>query len=82
MTKIWAIHSGGDWHDASAEYLVLPDGMNLEEEKKLWNEWYRREYCPALHDGKRPQFKTFTGQLREKGATDPSGDQLEVFQDD
>lgn len=82
MTKIWAIHSGGDWHDASAEYLVLPDGMNLEDEKKLWEKWYRDEYCRALRKGARPEFVSFTGQLRAKGATDPSKDQLEVFSDD
>jgi hypothetical protein len=25
MTKITAIHGGGDWADAAAEYLVLPE---------------------------------------------------------
>ena len=30
--KITAIHGGGDWCDASAEYLILPPGMDIEKE--------------------------------------------------
>lgn len=81
MTKIWAIHSGGDWADASAEYLVLPDGLSIEAEHKAWNEWYRNEYCPRLRAGERPEFRTLYGQLIAKGAREPRQDELEIYDD-
>lgn len=54
MAKITAIHGGGDWHDARAEYLILPDGMDIKAEHNEWRRWYECDYCSALLDGKRP----------------------------
>ena len=81
MAKITAIHGGGDWADASAEYLVLPDGMDIEAEHASWRVWYRTEYCPALHAGKQPEYVTLYEWLKRKGARDPGDDELHVFSD-
>lgn len=40
MTKIVALLGGGDWADASVSHLVIPDDMNLDEQKRAYGEWY------------------------------------------
>jgi len=86
MTKITAIHGGGDWTDASAEYLVIPNGVDVEEEMKKRREWYREEYCPALRalgrGDKHPEYVTLFDWLKRLGATEPSDKQLEIVCDD
>ena len=37
--KLVAIESGGDWADASVEYIVVPDDLDLEETYKEYNQW-------------------------------------------
>jgi hypothetical protein len=64
MPKIIAIHSGGDWYDASADYLVLPEGVNLDEERHLW-----QRNCRGM---------TFTEWLMKLGARNVTDDELEV----
>ena len=39
--KLIAIHGGGDWADASAEYLIVPKTLNISEEMERYNNWYR-----------------------------------------
>jgi hypothetical protein len=41
MAKITAIHAGGDWYDACAYYLVLPEGLNAEALYDKWIEFLR-----------------------------------------
>jgi hypothetical protein len=81
MAKITAIHGGGDWYDASAEYLVLPDGMDIKAEASAWRVWYDTEYCPALRANKRPEYVTLYEWLKRKGARDPGDDELQGFDD-
>ena len=81
MAKITAIHGGGDWADASAEYLVLPDGMDIETEHAAYRVWYRTEYFPAVDAGKNPKFVTLYEWLKQKGARDPDDDEFQVFFD-
>ena len=81
MTKIWAIHGGGDWADASAEYLILPPGLDIDAEDKAWHEWYHKEYCPQLRADMKPKFRTLVEWLKDKGAREPSTDELEIHSD-
>jgi len=74
--KIWALHGGGDWADASAEYLVLPEEVDIEAEAAAWKNWYRKEYCSDLGKIK---FLSFHEWLKKKGAREPSSDELEIY---
>ena len=47
MDRLVAIEGGGDWADASVDYLIVPDGVDIEEEKVKRRKWYRDVYCPA-----------------------------------
>ena len=73
MTKITAVESGGDWHDASVNHLVLPDGMVFEHECRKYRECDRSqaETFPSLH-----------AWLVARGARVPTDDELEVVSDD
>ena len=83
---ITAIHSGGDWYDASAEYLVLPDGMNISDQKGDWRKWYKEVYCDDLRrtnkeygNGGKVIYISFCEWLKNHGARDVTDDELEVF---
>lgn len=79
MTKITAIEGGGDWADASVEYLVLPDWMDIAKEHAAYNEWYNNSYCSdRIHH----KYKSFCKWLLERGAREPNDDELDVFCDD
>lgn len=80
--KITAIHGGGDWYDASAEYLILPEGMDFAQEKAAREKWYREEYCPALRRGEKPEYVSMCDWLRKRGAVEPTEAQLTVVWDD
>ena len=43
-TPIIAIHGGGDWYDASAQYVVMLNGAKVEEEKLAYENWYKNIY--------------------------------------
>ena len=79
--KITAIHGGGDWHDASAEYLILPEGMDYDAEAEAWRKWYRDEYCPSLRAGKPIKFIGTAEWLKKRGAIEPPAEMLEVVDD-
>lgn len=81
MAKITAIHGGGDWHDASAEYLVLPDGVDIAAEHAAWRAWYETEYCPGLRGGARVEYVDLVQWLKRKGAREPGDGELHVFYD-
>lgn len=49
---------GGDWADASAELLQVPDNITLEEAKTACYKWYNTEYLPALQHWKDTARKT------------------------
>lgn len=82
MTKITAIHGGGDWADAAAEYLVLPEGMDIAAEHKKWREWYHAEYAPVLRStGKSATYVSLFDWLKNAGAREPSPDELTIYED-
>ena len=64
--------------DASVEYLVLPDGMDIEKEHAAYREWYRTYVAGQPHH----QYKSLIQWLLERGARTPSDDELEVFCED
>ena len=94
--RLVAIHGGGDWADASAEYLIVPPGVNLEAEYEARKVWYRDTYCPAYRawqDGegrkhwddptreRSPEYLSFFQWLiRHCGAREAT-DEIEVFED-
>lgn len=76
--KITAIHDGGDCADTSADYLILPQGMDFETEKAARNKWYQDEYLPAYHRGEKPEYMDMMDWLRKRGAVEPTSEQLQV----
>ena len=87
MSKITAIHSGGGWHDASVDYLVVPGGVNLDEQCDQYQRWYREVYCSGYNSrlpeaDKQVQYMTFRQWLRKTcGARDVNENELEIFED-
>lgn len=71
---------GGDWSDASVNHLILLKDINLEDEKKLRDEWYEKEYLPALRSDKNPEYYTFPEWLVKKGlARETTEDEVSEF---
>ncbi len=87
MSKITAIHGGGDCYDASVEYLILPEGTNAEEEKVKYMKWYNEEYLHCfqeggmLLEGNAVGYLTFFDWLENLGGIEPNLDQLEIVVD-
>ena len=82
MAKITALHSGGDWADASADYVILPAGTDVETLHAEYTKWYRTEYCPARKRGEQLSYLSFSEWLLEHGAREATEDELEIFYDD
>lgn len=80
--KITAIHSGGDWADACANYVILPDGTTIENESIAWRHWYNTTYVKGLTYGPSIKYKTLVDFILERGGRIPRDDELEVFTDD
>lgn len=73
--KISAIHQGGDWFDASAQYLVIPDGVDVLEEKKKHHDW-----CKEITFNPELELLDFEDWLlRIPGVRRPSEDELKVY---
>ena len=79
--KLVAIMGGGDWTDASVFHLVIPVGVNLEEEKAKRGKWYREEYCPALRANQRPIYSTFSEWLIKNCGAKKATAEIEEFWD-
>lgn len=46
-TRIVVVKGGGDWADASVDVLTLPVGVDMQEARAVWGDWYR-DYCKQL----------------------------------
>ena len=77
MAKITAMHSGGDWYDASAEYLILPDGLDVAATELKWQHWYNTEYKGRLDETK---YVSLIDWLKALGAREPTDDELEIYE--
>jgi len=78
MTQITAIHDGGDWYDASADYLILPAGIDFATEKQKWQKWYKTEFCPAWQRGEGPVYLNIVDWLKALGAREPTDEELTI----
>ena len=78
MAKIIAIHSGGDWYDAEARYIVLLKEVDLNIEKNKYEQWYETH-----QNTKRNRFLNFYEWLIENGvARQADENEVEVFIED
>ena len=75
MPKIIAIHGGDDWFDASANYVILPEGMDIQHEYEKYQDWYKNEYSLS----RKLKYMTFTEWLIKAGARETNNDELEIF---
>lgn len=80
MSKITAIHGGGDWADASADYLIVPESVNIENEKILWRDWYHKVYCPSINTPNKLSYIGFVDWLKKLGAREPAKSELEIVE--
>jgi len=79
--KITAIHSGSDWADAHADYVILPNGTTIEKEVAAWDRWYRDVYTMSLRLKQHVKYKTLAELILERGGRVPNDDELEIFDD-
>jgi len=64
-----------------AEYLKIPDNMNLDKCIADWRQWYDEIYRPNRLDERPVQFISFTEWLLDKGAVRTTDDDI-IFVDD
>jgi len=76
--RLYAICSGGDWNDASVDHLILPDSLDIDEEKKKWRTWYGEEY----YRKKGVKYISFVDWLLKAGARAPTEEEVTVWWDD
>ena len=76
MKKIWAICGGGDWNDASVEHVILPDGMDIAEERKNHKQALSRYHHLMIAEIWPGNFVEY---LISKGAVVPPEEQLEEY---
>lgn len=83
MAKIWMITSGGDWADAGAQLVAANDTkVDMAALHRSWQDWYKREYLPALRAKKAAQYFNFAEWLVANGhAREPELDEAEEFHD-
>jgi hypothetical protein len=79
--KLYAIISESccSGENDSTEHLMIPDGMDLGEEKKAWDKWYGEVYCSQDVYPVAIKYMDFIVWLKSHGAVYPSGDQLSEF---
>ncbi len=80
MAKIIAIHSGGDWYDASADYIVLPDGITSQEIIKQYGEWYRL-FVAKRERREQINYISLAEFFLQNGGRRPEDSELEVVED-
>jgi len=76
-TRLVAILGGGDWADASVDFLSIPFDITLKEAKVEYDKWYREG------DRKRwteEEYMSFPNWLRKNyGALEAAYEEIEVF---
>lgn len=88
MSRLIAIH-GGDWADASANYVNVPDELNMEQVHKEYRYWVNNSYEAARQDAydRRkefprvpiPKFYTFTEWLIHTGRATEA--EIEIYEE-
>ena len=84
MSKLVGVLGGGDWTDASVTHLVIPDDMDLSQQKINYNRWYKNVYVPSLREPSKrcENFYSFTQWLIKNGARDATEDDILIYFDD
>lgn len=80
--KIWAICSGSSWYDANVEYLILPDEMDLRQERIEQERALRKHHLDRRQGKKSKCPETLFEWLINKGAVVPTDNVLEEFWSD
>lgn len=86
MSRLVAVLGGGDWADASVDFLKVPDRLDLVAAKARWQAWYDTTYLPALREWQRnsggaPTFLTFSNWLAQREGCEANPDEIETFND-
>lgn len=80
MTLV-AVHGGGGWYDASADYIVVDKPRDLDELRKVWRAWYHKIYLAELHAGEHPIYLDFSAWMIDRGyARRATSDDITVIQ--
>jgi hypothetical protein len=83
--KLVAVHSGGDWYDASADYVVVPVDLDVQKQYEAYRDWYQNVYRKSLvsrePDGPRTnvKYQSFDEWLAKAGRVAEDED-IEVFE--
>ena len=73
--RLVAVCSGGDWADASVCHVVVPKGVDMDEAKREYDEWYAAEFRSG-----RAEYRTFpTWLIEHMGAREASEEDVEEF---
>ena len=82
MSKLVAVMGGRDWCDASVTHIVVPDGMDLDEEKKQYEKWYDEVYVPRLHSRDSVGYMSLPEWLKSRGARQAGeNDVIEIWEE-
>jgi len=79
--RIVAIMGGGDWYDASVDHLIVPREIDLEAEKRKWDEWYQYVYCSPENQDRKVRYICFVEWLENIGAKQATDEYIEEFWD-
>jgi len=82
MAKITAIYSGGDWCDAAVNFLILPEGVDGEEEKRKYDKYALDVISRRRAGDMKITYIGFIKWLMNLGAVEPGEDLLESISDD
>ena len=79
QSELVAILDGGDWADASVNFVKVPLTVDIEKERLNYDKWYREVYLPQFRH-KLTTYLTFSDWLRKHcGASEPLPTDIEVL---
>ncbi len=67
------LFEGDDWHGPKGTHLVIPERINLEEEKGKWEQWNQNRNTLGIQD----QYSSFADWIKKEGAREVN--KLEQF---
>ena len=82
MSKLIAVMSGGDWCDASVNFLVLPDGMDLEQQKILYSKYLEHRRKIFMEENESLPYWSLAEWFERGGAITPEDDIIEEVWDE
>jgi hypothetical protein len=75
-----------DYYSSSNDHVVIPDGMDINDELKAYQDWYKNVYCaqPNAFNHCEPagiRYMKFFDWLLSKGARKPTDEEFGTFQE-